>query len=274
VALIDMESNPGRLRTLITDQAQALGVSLNQVDLDVFVLGNPREPNSRELERVLSKVVIPPKRFAWFEGLIEERQYGFVVVDTFLNLFPMKPGDELAVRGLTSGLRRLCRAPPYPMIAGTLHLRKQDRKATTPITLLEDPHGWIEEVLGTVAWSANSDVRLGLERQDEQIVFGGYRRSYGELPPRILEQRLAEVDGAPRPVLWDMAAPDDLAKLSLPATLSAGFSKLPINVVLTWAELLQRTGLSKSSAHRLIERAEGLSLLERDRTNKTFRRRA
>jgi AAA domain len=227
VALIDLETKPARHRALLEQQARALSIDVGALELDVFVRGNPADPNSRELERVLLNATKFGDRFSWLQNLIERRGYGYVAVDTALMFWPVKSSDETAVRLLFKHIRQLCLTPPHAAIAPVLHLRKQDRKGTCP-ALLDDPHGWTEEMLGSIVWSASADVRLGLEKHGEdQVVFGGYRRGEGELSPRILQCRMSDFDGEPRPVVWERAPADSVAKLLLPPGLAERFLRLP-----------------------------------------------
>jgi hypothetical protein len=155
-----------------------------------------------------------------------------------------------------------------------LHLRKRDRQAQGP-KLIDDPHAWTEEVLGSVVWSASADVRIGLEAfgEDGRVLFNGYRRGDGELGPRILRHRMEVVDGEPRPVAFELAPSEEAARALLAPMIADKFTQLPIGEAITWEGLME-IGLPKSSASRMVARAEAAGLLEGDRQAKVFRRKA
>jgi hypothetical protein len=274
VALIDLESRPDKLRVALLRQAQALGLDARQAghSLDVFMRGNPADPNSRELERILG--VAPIQRGAELQKLVAAREYGLVIVDTALTFWPFKSSDEERVRGIFLWMSMIKSQPPYPSFLLTLHLRKVDRRAL-PARLLDDPYAWTDEIMGTRVWSTNADVRLGLEvldrkAHDARYVFAGYRRGYGILPPMILEQAVDLIDGEPRVTRWQRCDPQQAAPTVLTPTQFVAFQKLPVGEWLTWDRLLALTSMPKVSLHRLIERAERAGLLERDKQNHRF----
>ena len=178
VCIIDLESQPQDIHELIDRQCTALGVSLEEISpqLDLFVRGNPNDANSRELERVCSRLK-PNDRAEWLQDLVEKGEYGALLIDPILDLFPYSSTDEEKIRRMLGDLSEIRYRRPYPLIQLTVHLRKGDRKYKPP-SLITDPHGWLEEILGTVVWATNSDVRLGLESRTDgtQVVLCGYRR--------------------------------------------------------------------------------------------------
>ena len=269
VGLIDLESRPDRLMASLKRQATALGTDLDQVgqQLDVFVRGNPGDPNSRELDRMLTAVPII-KRWTWLRNIIAARQYGLVIIDTGLVFWPIKSTDEEKVRQLFSGLSILKNQPPYPAFLLTLHLRKPDRRATPP-SLLEDPFAWTDEILGSRAWSTNADVRLGIDRlgqmpDDDRLVFSGFRRGEGALAPLILEPAIELLDGEPHVTNWQRCAPETVAATVLTDPQRGTWEKLPVGTWFTWSELSATTRMGKSSLSRFIKRATPAGLIERD----------
>jgi hypothetical protein len=238
-------------------------------NLDLFTRGNPHDPNAKEVDRVLAKVIHPKDRFAWLERIISERQYELVILDTALALFPINSSDERHVRYIMGQVQALRQIPPYPAIVLVVHLRKRDKQFRPP-SLLEDPFAWTEEMLGSIVWSASADVRLGLERHEDEglTVFGGFRRGYGEVAPMILQPHLND-EGEPlyfEPVAADVAASSVLSDSQTHALL-----RLPRGEWITFKQILGY-GLAKSTASRLIDRASAVGLLERDKARALYRR--
>jgi hypothetical protein len=269
VLLIDVESQPQDHRHTLSRQWAALQLDAGQVgrSVDMFVRGVREDPNSEELERILHQ----PNdiRWKWVENLVERGRYDLLVVDTVLTFSPFKSSDEDRARELFASISSLCRAASRPAFVGTVHLRKRDRKGKIP-TLLEDAMGWTEEILGSIVWSASADVRLGLERvDDERVALGGYRRGRGEFPPLLLEARL---DDEGEPLAWDRCANDAVAVYSLSQEQQRYFCRIPIAKDLTWAALLEVTGAAKSSLSRLKNAAMRAGLLEFDEGRHIYRR--
>lgn len=269
VLLIDVESQPQDYRTILARQWDALGLDASRVarSVDMFVRGVPDDPNSRELERILGQK--NEVRWQWIQNLVEQGQYGLVVVDTMLTFSPFKSGDETRVRELFASLLKLCRQGLSPAFLGSVHLRKRDRKARIP-TLLEDPTGWTEEILGTVVWSASADVRLGLERvEDQGVAFAGYQRGRGEFPPVIIQERRDD-DG--KALVWDRCVNDALAEQLLTEKQWDYFKKVPIGEDLTWERLREQSGAPKASLSRIKDIAVRAGLLEYDVARGRYKR--
>src|SRR5262249_32544510 len=150
---IDVESSPPRQRELLQRQWTALALDAAAVkeNVDVFVSGNPHDQNSRELDRILTKGTTH-QRWNWLFKLLQLRRYDLIVVDTALTFSPFNAADEEKVRQLFAWVSILRRTEPFPAVILVVHLRKPDRKSRGP-TLLQDPYGWTEEILGSVVWS-------------------------------------------------------------------------------------------------------------------------
>jgi hypothetical protein len=270
VLQVDVESQAEDHRTLQRRQCEALGLDTNRVGqaVDLFVRGVPDDPNSRELERVLR--LENATRLKWLMNLAAQRDYGLVTIDTALTFAPFKSGDEEEVRLLYAALSKISRTASRPAVLLTLHLRKRDRKAQLP-TLLEDPMGWTEEILGTVIWSASADVRLGLERvDDDRLAFGGYRRGRGPLDPLVLELRRNEQG---EPVVWDRDPSDAAALRMLTKEQREYFARIPRDQDLTWKGLGTATGAGHSTLSRLKDATIRAGLMEYDPGRHLYRRR-
>jgi hypothetical protein len=272
--VIDVESDPAAYRETLKAQWASLRLHPQQValNMDLIALGVPNDPNSRELSRIRHQPL--PRRWEWVGNVVTQCQSGLVVIDTALSFSPFKAGDEEKTRLMFSWISAILRVPPYPAVLLAVHLRKQDRQrgSTTP-TLLEDPHGWTEEILGSIVWSASADVRLGLERiEDDRVVFAGFRRGLGEINPLIIEPRIEGDGEQSRVAAWQLCSASDIALRVLTPKQRDYFFRLPVGERLTWDQLLRTAEIAKGSASRLIERASATGLLERDTVAGTFMR--
>ena len=280
VGIFDLETSPDKHRRLLRTQCDALGLELTkaQANIDVFVRGNPNDANSCELARVMRLKAL--QRWNWLTNVVEQRRYDLIIIDTLLSFLPFKSTDEGAVRTVYDEMDALQACAPFPAIWFSLHLRKPDRRAPGP-PLYSDPHGWLQDTLGSVVWATDADVRLGLEPFDDGLggaeeglmVFAGYRRGDGVVAPRILQQRVVDSDGEPVPGCWELVPdPGMYIAQTLSETQRDRFSKLPIGQPLTWSEFEQCTGAPKSSAKLLKDRLVELHLLEYDAGRKAYRR--
>jgi hypothetical protein len=270
VLQVDVESQAEDHRTLQRRQCEALSLDINRVGqaVDLFGRGVPKDPNSGELERILRCPNVT--RLKWLMNLVNQGDYGLVIVDTALTFTPFKAHDENEVRLMYAALSAITHSKSRPAALISLHLRKRDRKAQLP-TLLEDPMGWTEEILGSVVWSANADVRLGLERVgDDRVAFGGYRRGRGPIEPLVLELRRNESGD---PLVWDRGGDDAVALHMLTNDQRSYFARIPIGQDLTWKALQQATGAADSTLSRLKEAAMRAGLLDYDSGHHVYRRR-
>ena len=263
VCLIDVESPPDRFQATIRAQCAAMNVELSAIDqsLDLFVLGNPNDPNSVELERIMNAPA--PYRWEWVRNLAGERQYGLVSIDTMLTFDPFNSSDEERVRELFASLRRIRNEPPHPTLLGSLHLRKGDRKSPPP-RLADDPYVWTQEILGSTIWSASADVRLGLEvhpESDHRIV-SGFRRGDGPLDPIVIQTVTTLVDGRRQPTHWRRCRGLELAAVLLTEHEQQYFAALPVDTWLGWSQMAKFTGASRTSMSRFIKHAAAAKLLE------------
>jgi hypothetical protein len=268
VLLIDVESQPQDYRAILANQWSALGLNADVAQsIDMCARGVPNDQNSRELERILNQK--NDVKWRWIENVVERGQYGLVIIDTVLTFSPFKSSDEDRVRELFAALARLSRQGSFPAVLGSVHLRKRDRKAKIP-PLLEDPCGWTEEILGSIVWSASADVRLGLERiDDDRVALAGYRRGRGEFAPLIIQARRDEQG---EPLVWDLCSNDALALQVLTADQQRYFKGIPIGEELTWDQLREHSGAPKSSLSRIKAAAIRACLLEHDTARGVFRR--
>ena len=264
VCMIDLESPWDKAHDMVERQREAMGISQDEISSSFvhLVRGNPEDPNSRILEHVCDKFSLPD-RVQWLGHLVVKNDLGALIIDPILDLFPHSSKDEEKIRGLLGELSQIRYRPPYPLLVQTVHLRKPFPKSNPP-SLTVDPHAWWDEVLGSVVWATASDVRLGLDRLKEGNlrVFAGYRRGEDPLAPMIIAPAVTEVDGRIRPTMWARQSDAEVARAMLTPDQQVAFFKMPTERPLAWKELLDTTGLAKSSASAFVQRASTAGVIQ------------
>ena len=88
----------------------------------------------------------------------------------------------------------------------TFNLRKRDRK-NAKANLLSDPRGWLEEVCGSLDLLNRSDVRLGIDCQEDDVrVINGIVRGR-EMHPLLIRPVTGSNDELAG---FEQVTPDDL----------------------------------------------------------------
>lgn len=191
-------------------------------------------------------------------SLLEHQPTLLLIFDPVELAFPidvLKKGDVLR---LYKGFRKLLSQFPQAAIVSTHNLRKTDRKVELP-DLANDPHGWLQEIAGSLDIVNRSDVRIGVTRYAEGVmVINGARRNE-DMHPLLL----APIDDNPdelagfRPISTQMP---DLVRIFSPEQLSH-WTKLPNEFNFSDHA---NNGIPKSSLSRLIHRAISLGVMTRE----------
>lgn len=271
VALIDLENSPGMQRAILQQQWQAMGLdqALVQDNMDAFVCGNPHDPNSRELDRILTASA--SDKLQWLGSLARTRAYDLIFIDTILAFVGLKSTDEIQIRAMFRELRAIRSTPPFPAIGLTIHLRKgSERGRDEEVTLLDNPRQWTEEFLGSGVWSASADVRLGMEpygAQELHKVFSGFRRVDGELTPHLIEQEFTEIEGVLIPRRWVQIDAGLALERQLTPTEGEHWARIclsvPVGQSVKFAALVDLCK-SKSVASRLLRKAQATGVLSKN----------
>jgi hypothetical protein len=262
VVLVDAESQPANLFRLMRQQWDMLGDIEPFVSdyFHLFVRGLHADPNSRELERIMK--LSAADKWRWLSRVADLTKPTLVAIDTLLTFSPFASRDEERTRHAFANLADLRHLDSRPAILSTVHLRKRDRRARVP-SLLEDPFGWVEEILGSVVWSASADVRLGLERTEEGlVVLGGFRRGSGQIGPYIIEPQYEGTDESAEPAIWVRSSANGLALQALTKGQREYLGRMQVGVGYRWTELRHTTGASRSGLQRFLERADPTGLVE------------
>ena len=124
-------------------------------------------------------------KVAFLRSILVRKPNALVIIDPLERLFPIDTGKKPQVMALFSALRRLLAEFPHSAILMTFNLRKTDRRAPPP-PLIEHPHGWLQEVCGTLDIHNRSDVLLGMDSHGEEVrVINGVRRGE-EMHPLLI----------------------------------------------------------------------------------------
>lgn len=194
---------------------------------------------------------------ALLNSILERKPNALLIFDPIELAFPIEFKKPNVLK-LYGDIRRLFSRFSQATTLSTHNLRKIDRRAVVP-DLLRDPHGWLEEISGTLDIVNRSDVRIGMARYSEGIsIVNGARRNE-EMHPLLL----APVDDNPdelagfRPIT---SKASDLTRIFTDEQL-AYWKKLPDTFHFVD---FANNGIPKSSLSRLINRAVSVGILTRN----------
>lgn len=197
------------------------------------------------------------------ESILQRKPSALFIFDPIELAFPIDVLKKEQVLTLYRSFRNLFSKYNRAATLSTHNLRKTDRKAEPP-DLVRDPHGWMQEIAGSLDIVNRSDVRIGMARYSEGVtVVNGARRNE-DMHPLLL----APIDDDPdelagfRPITSKAA---DLTRVFTPEQFSY-WQKLPSHF--KFADYASN-GIPRSSLSRLINRAISLGLLIRDEASFT-----
>lgn len=213
--------------------------------------------HSNERTKVLTKAGLTyTGMIALLTSILERKPDALLIFDPIELAFPVE-FKKVNVLKLYSDLRRLFSRFNQAASLSTHNLRKTDRRAIIP-DLLKDPHGWLEEISGTLDIVNRSDVRIGMARYSEGIsIVNGARRNE-DMHPLLL----APIDDNPdelagfRPIT---SKTSDLTRIFTEEQLTY-WGKLPVRFHFSD---FANNGIPKSSLSRLINRAVSVGILAR-----------
>lgn len=176
-----------------------------------------------------------------------------VIVDTLRSFWPGIEKDPEQVSRTYSAMKK--NAPAWFL---NHHVRKasQDPYSTSP-DLLRDPHGWLQQTVGSYSLVNLADTRLGVERVKNtgtaELVVGGFARGTGPIPPIYLGRQYdpdtGEVLGYQQAVGVEFLNQKDReAYEALPGTFRN-------------ADVIRALGNSSSNAKRFTDNAITLGVL-------------
>ena len=254
VAHFDFESSDPAFRTNYLNICGGQPPEVPE-QLEPYVLnGDYTDPRTKLL---LSSGTVP-EMMKLAINILERKPTSLLIFDPVELAFPidvLKKGDVLR---LYKGFRKLLSQFPHAAILSTHNLRKTDRKVELP-DLASDPHGWLQEIAGSLDIVNRSDVRIGVTRYREGVmVVNGVRRNE-DMHPLLL----APIDDNPdklagfRPISTGMP---DLIRIFSPEQLSY-WTRLPS--AFSFSDHANN-GIPKGSLSRLVHRAISLGVMLRE----------
>lgn len=216
---------------------------------------NSNDERSKALQEAMPSFT---KMIALLRSILERKPNAMFMFDPIEMAFPIELTKPNVLK-LYRSFRSLFSEFNQACTVSTHNLRKVDRRATGFPDLAKDPHGWLEEISGTLDIVNRSDVRIGMARYSEGVsIVNGARRSE-DMHPLLL----APIDDDPeelagfRPITSSVR---DLARI---------FSD---EQLVHWNKLSKRfkfndfanNGIAKSSLSRLVHRSLSIGILERD----------
>jgi len=173
VLYLDAESTIANFMGTVENVSKSMGLPKPPEEFKVWSPNWGKEPPETDLEDVI---------FKW----VESHKPSVVIVDTLGNFFPIGNKDREQVIKLA---RRMRRTRTTWLI--NHHRRKDGPVGTFGASLIEDPHRWSQEAAGSLSLINHVDGRFGVDATstregDAEIVFGGFLRHSGKLPPLYL----------------------------------------------------------------------------------------
>jgi len=270
VIIVDLENERGAWSRNVRNIAHRLGVCCPKVpdEMEVYLLNDdPCEPPTRRLLDALSSKGFE-LRLKLLEDAMGRKSDALVVIDPVDVLFPIKKNDGRQVLALFRKLKQLLTQYSRAAIVLTFNLRKQDRRARRA-NLLSAPRDWLEEIAGSLDLCNRSDVRIGMDFEDEAEgvrVINGIRRNE-EMRP-LLVQPVTLNNNQESLAGFELVTVDGAGLRSvLTSRQLAYWRKLPC--VWRFDEVADRL-VPRASLSRIIHRVGSLGLDEKDGEYREF----
>jgi hypothetical protein len=256
----DLESSEAAYVSAMRNICKRLGVPYPRIQEQLIVRlfqGDIKDSLTSELHKAVetgSKAC-----FELMERDLKEKSGALVICDPAELFLSIDTNKKLNILKHVRCYRELLSEFPRAASLNTFNMRKPDRKqgAVDGKTLLANPRRWLEEVAGSNDLMNRSDVRLGIDRYEDDVrILNGIRRGE-EMNPLFI-----------RPI---GSTPEDLSGFELyrPSglELSAAFTKGQLEY---WQRLPEEFRFDdvvddivpKSSLSRLAKRAKELGILE------------
>lgn len=255
----DFESSDPDFRRTYRNIAGHLGVTVRvPEDVQPFLISGDAA-NSRT-KRLLG-ITTGPKMFDLLRELLKATPTALILFDPIEMAFPLDVMHKPTLLRLYRTFRELLAEYPHSAVLNTHNLRKDARQGRQMPDLMLEPHAWLQEISGNMDLINRSDVRMGVNRyNDNVIVVNGARRGE-EMHPMLL----SPIDDNP----------DELAGFKSIITAKQDISKMLSKAQFEyWNKLADRfqfsdyanNGIPKSSLSRLLNRCTSLGFLVSDGT--------
>jgi hypothetical protein len=254
---IDCETAGPDYKRAITAIASRLGVRAPSVpaELDVYLeRDDAREASTEVLLKAVSEHGHKSK-LRLIETALSWKPNAVVFIDPLEMFFRLDTTKKADVLGLYRELRNLLARFPKAAMMLTFNLRKRDRK-NAKANLLSDPRDWLEEVCGSLDLLNRSDVRLGIDCQEEEVrVINGIVRGR-EMHPLLIRSVTGSNDELAG---FEQVTPDDLDLLvALTEKQRGHWDKLPSQF--RFEEVAEKI-IPRTSLFRIIKRATSIGAL-------------
>lgn len=263
VVIADFESDDGEFYENLSNIATRRVGPTTPLDITLFLRNG--DEDDVMVEKVYALLGSPMKeRFKWVEEQLAAHPTGVFVIDPVQILFPeVDKNKSQHVTFLFSTFRTLKRKYRGASFIFVYNVRKDSNQKKEPVSLLEYPHDWLQEISGSLDLQNRSDVRLGMEfmkkGERDVVVLNGIRR--GEtIEPFLLEAvHLPDSGEEPRLGGFTRIAPESIdPETVLTAKMYAAWYEM--DETFTVAELAKKS--SRGTAYRLIARARRMQIVK------------
>lgn len=177
--------------------------------------------------RAASKTTAAAKKFLR-ECLQKHPDTLFIIdpVEMFFSQLNLIKGEQVLIT--VDIWRELFAQYPQAAVLSSHNLRKPDSKRTVTPDLLDNVHGWLNEISGSSNLLNRSDVRVGMDRyRDDVRIINGIRRSEDMHPILLLPVEVDPDDPERLGGYRAISAEHKDLKKSLGPSLATHFEKLP-----------------------------------------------
>ena len=259
VVYFDLEGKGKVFRRNVVRSARRRGVRppTQPQQLETYIEGDKdHKPGTKELRVLLPRSM--PEKLDFLRSILSRKPNALIIIDPLERLLRIDTNKKPQVMALYGALRSLLAEFPHSDILMTFNLRKADRRSPPP-PLIEHPHGWLQEVCGTLDIHNRSDVRLGMDFYDEDVrVINGVRRGE-EMHPLLIRPVGDPAEGLAGFELCP-AGDLDLAR-ALTARQQEHWQMLPNQF--RFEEVAERL-VPRSSLSRLLARVKSLGIVTED----------
>jgi len=247
VLYCDSETPLPELPRMLEVISQTAGLAEPPPDFLTYSLNAPQEDDESGHAAIGDAV---------FDAVVASKP-DLVVVDPLRTFWPQAQRDADNAIAVLAPLRKYSKQGGCSWLL--LHHRRK-HSVERDVSILNDPHGWLQESAGSQALVNHTDARLGVEPVngpgDAELVLGGFVRSKGRIPPLYLAREYHPDSGEP-------VGYQPLVGLALlPESYQSALMKLS-NAFRHVDALKALGGTSSSNTTEFLDRCRSLGLVKR-----------